>query len=59
MKYREGYAKIDTKLNAVTDGIIFVYKTGEVLSSSNLPAYAKAVTTAADGTLHTHIHTHE
>lgn len=44
-------ANIDTKLNAVADGIIFVYKTGEVLSSSNLPTYAKAVTTAADGTL--------
>lgn len=43
--------ELDTKEGKTTDGIIFVYKNGEVLSSANLPDYAKAVTTAANGTL--------
>jgi len=46
---------IDTKSNTVTEGIIFVYKTGEALSSTNLPTYAKAVKTTADGTLKTEV----
>lgn len=48
-------AKIDTKENKVVDGVLFVYKNGEVLSATNLPVYAKAVSTSGDGTLTTEI----
>ena len=43
--------RVDTKSNSVVDGILFVYKKGEALSDTNLPLYAKTVSTAADGTL--------
>lgn len=43
--------KLDTKEGKLTDGILFVYKNGEVLSSSNLPNYAAGISTTADGTL--------
>mgnify|MGYP003305431985 CR=1 FL=1 len=43
--------RVDTKENSVVDGALFVYKSGEDLSDTNLPLYAKSVSTAADGTL--------
>lgn len=46
---------VDTKANKVIDGIVFVYKTGAVLSAGNLPVYAKAVSTSVDGTLKTNV----
>ena len=43
--------KLDTKEGSLTDGILFIYKNGESLSSSNLPIYAEGISTAADGRL--------
>ncbi len=42
---------LDTNESKIIDGILFVYKNGEVLSETNLPSYAKSISTNADGKL--------
>ena len=42
-------ANIDTKENMITTGILFVYKTGGILSSTNLPVYTEVVSTDTTG----------